>query len=283
MSEQPADVAHAEPLPTGGPTTAVKRSGARGRLRKFFIRAWLPIVTAFVIYLFVSYRARGFDAAILRSDQRVTVTDASGLLTLAPVDHTHAATSSSLIFIPGAMVDPTAYAPLAREVALRGHAVTIVKLPARMASFEWQRNAVVSRVADVVRANPERKWIVGGHSVGGVVACYAARDHVDLLAGLVLIGTSHPRDFDLSRLTLDVTKITATRDGLASPAEVRANANRLPTATHWISIDGGNHSQFGYYGFQLGDHAAAISRADQQSQTVAAIVDALRRADAGER
>jgi pimeloyl-ACP methyl ester carboxylesterase len=251
-------------------------------LRKLFIRVWLPLVAAFVIYLFLSYRARGFDVAVLRSDQRVTVTDASGLLTFAPDDPAQPATSS-LIFIPGAMVDPTAYAPLAREIAQRGHAVTIVKLPARMASFEWQRNAVASRVVDVMRASPERKWIVGGHSAGGVVACYVARDHADLLAGLVLIGTSHPRDFDLSRLTLDVTKITATRDGLASPEEVRANANRLPAATHWISIDGGNHSQFGYYGFQLGDHTAAISRADQQSQTVAAIVDALRRADAGER
>jgi hypothetical protein len=43
-------------------------------------------------------------------------------------------------------------------------------------------------------------------------------------------------------------------------------------------IDGGNHSQFGCYGFQLGDHRATISRADQQAQTLQALLDSLRRA-----
>lgn len=51
------------------------------------------------------------------------------------------------------------------------------------------------------------------------------------LAGLVLIGTSHPRDVDLSGLDIPVTKIVATRDGLGSPAKVEQNASLLPAQT----------------------------------------------------
>jgi hypothetical protein len=43
-------------------------------------------------------------------------------------------------------------------------------------------------------------------------------------------------------------------------------------------IDGGNHSQFGYYGFQLGDHRATVSRAEQQAQTIRALLHAMSRA-----
>jgi pimeloyl-ACP methyl ester carboxylesterase len=123
---------------------------------------------------------------------------------------------------------------------------------------------------------------VAGHSLGGAIACRVARDHAALASGLFLIGTSHPRDFHLSYLTIDVTHVSATLDGLASPTEVQANAAKLPVGTHRVTIAGGNHSQFGYYGFQLGDHRATISRAEQQAQLDRAILDALRRIDAAD-
>lgn len=38
------------------------------------------------------------------------------------------------------------------------------------------------------------------------------------------------------------------------------------------AIDGGNHSQFGYYGFQLGDWPATIGREEQQRRTLDALI-----------
>ncbi|MDQ3006047.1 MAG: alpha/beta hydrolase [Chloroflexota bacterium] len=73
-----------------------------------------------------------------------------------------------------------------------------------------------------------------------------------------------------------MTKVYATNDGLASVDEVEANAQYLPDDTTWILIEGGNHSQFGYYGSQLGDNAATISRERQQELTVEAILAALK-------
>ncbi len=267
-------------IPPDTHAEASPQSSSRKRYRKLFFRLWLVLAAGFVLYLYLCYRASGFDSAVLRSDARVFVTHGDDVITFAPA---HDAKRASLIFIPGAMVETTAYAPLARAVAEHGYTVILLKLPLRMASTESQQQAVASRITAIIASgNSSMRWVVSGHSAGGVVACRVARDHHDLLAGLVLIGTSHPRDFDLSGLTIDVTKVSATNDGLASPVQVQANAAKLPIRTRWVTIDGGNHSQFGYYGFQLGDHRATISRSAQQAATTEAILDTLGRASAAD-
>jgi len=276
----PTDLASVRPDGTAEGAAAGARKARRKRLGKWFFRIWLGLAAGFVLYLYLSYRATGFDSAILRSDALVSVADAPGTMTFTPAGHSKRA---SLIFIPGAMVEPAAYAPLAHSIAREGHAVILLKLPWRMASSDSQRRAVVQRVGQIIQSSdPSTRWIVAGHSVGGVLASEAARDHGNLLAGMVLIGTSHPRDFDLSSLSIDVTKVSATNDGLASAAEIKANAKKLPPQTHWVVIDGGNHSQFGYYGFQLGDHRATISRSEQQAQTAKALLDSLVRASSAD-
>jgi hypothetical protein len=63
---------------------------------------------------------------------------------------------------------------------------------------------------------------------------------------------------------------------------VKANAKYLPPQTRWVVIEGGNHSQFGYYGFQLGDNRATISRSAQQAATLEAILGTLGRASAAD-
>ena len=43
----------------------------------------------------------------------------------------------------------------------------------------------------------------------------------------------------------------------------------------WVEIGGGNHAQYGWYGEQLGDGLATISRPQQQEQIVAATAEFL--------
>jgi pimeloyl-ACP methyl ester carboxylesterase len=118
--------------------------------------------------------------------------------------------------------------------------------------------------------------VVAGHSRGAVVAVNVAAAGPEGVAGLVLIGSSHPRDVSLASLRVPVTKIVGTRDGLASPEEVRANAHLLPATTRWVWIAGGNHSQFGWYGFQPGDHRARVSADSQHAATIGAVLAMLR-------
>jgi hypothetical protein len=113
-----------------------------------------------------------------------------------------------------------------------------------------------------------------------VVAVQLAHERAAGIAGLALVGTSHPRDVDLSVLRVPVTKIVGTRDGLASREEVERNRALLPAATRWVWIEGGNHSQFGWYGFQPGDRPARIAASAQRAAMVEAIVQLVRRVEA---
>lgn len=232
-------------------------------IRRVWITVGVGVTVIFVTWSLIAYRANATATQATIDDSSVTVTHSDGVWRFKPRT---GASARTLVFFPGALVDPRAYAPLAQAVANAGIGVVIIELPNRGAfggadSPElWMRvNRTLATLSD------SGSVILGGHSRGGVVASATAAGGVPNLSGLVLIGTSHPRDVDLSGLEIPVTKIVGTRDGLASPTEVRQNEALLPEHTRWIWIEGGNHSQFGWYGFQPMDRRATIAAADQRN------------------
>ena len=251
-------------------------SRRRKRVRTALAVFWLAVLA----WLLFNMQARGVDAAVLESGDAVTVDDAGADLRFVPTVDT---ARVGLVFYPGALVEPEAYAPLARDVAEAGYEVVLVPIPFRLAPFERHRDALAAHTLDLIRADGERHaWVIGGHSKGGALAAAFARDHATDLAGLLLVGTSHPREDDLSGLRLDVTKVYGSEDGLASEEEIHRFAPNLPGATHFVRVDGANHAHFGWYGWQLGDGSARIPRAEQHEATVQAVLDQLRRVDAQE-
>ncbi len=62
-------------------------------------------------------------------------------------------------------------------------------------------------------------------------------------------------------------------DGVLNMEKVEEGNSYLPADYAEICIEGGNHAQFGNYGEQKSDHAARISREEQQVQTVEAILN----------
>jgi len=54
--------------------------------------------------------------------------------------------------------------------------------------------------------------------------------------------------------------------------DINKNKSKLPSATKYVLIEGANHAQFGYYGFQLGDDKAYITRQKQQQITLDSIL-----------
>jgi hypothetical protein len=50
-----------------------------------------------------------------------------------------------------------------------------------------------------------------------------------------------------------------------------------------VVIEGANHSQFGWYGFQPGDQRAKIGREEQQQRTLAVVLEAMGGGGAGEK
>jgi len=254
------------------------RSRVWPRVRRVWATLGISATIVFAVWSLIAYRASPAARAALTADGAVTVTRQEGAWTFIPSPDRRRSTAR-LLFFAGSLVDPVAYAPLARAVANAGFAATILELPRRGAFGGADDPVLLARARALMRGRDQSsQWVVAGHSRGAVVATQLAAEGADGLAGLVLIGSSHPRDVSLAALTIPVTKIVGTHDGLASPEEVRANQHNLPASTHWVWIEGGNHSQFGWYGFQPGDRFAGISRDEQHAAMIEAVIVALRAA-----
>jgi pimeloyl-ACP methyl ester carboxylesterase len=176
-----------------------------------------------------------------------------------------------LIIYPGALVDARAYAPTARAIAAKGYLVVIMPMPFNLALFGTDRALQVPTVFPWIR-----RWAIAGHSLGGVAACGFAKNYA-AVRGLVL-WASYPSDGDdLSQRDLLVVSIYGTQDKLSTPEKITASRTKLPSATRFVAIEGGNHAQFGWYGTQSGDGEATISREQQREQIVNATVELLGR------
>jgi pimeloyl-ACP methyl ester carboxylesterase len=165
-----------------------------------------------------------------------------------------------VIFFQGGLTDPKAYAPLCRNIAENGFTCHLIKMDWRLPQYDYQK---VAKLMDL----PNGSYIIGGHSQGGKMAAQMVYENPNLFKGLFLLGTSHPRDIDLSNQQIPCIKLYAENDGLASVEEVLENKNKLPKNSELILIDGGNHSQFGYLGQLLMDSSPDISLEEQQKQT----------------
>lgn len=204
--------------------------------------------------------------AALESDAQVTINTGEWLVFMPAVSQP----DTGLILYPGGRVDPRAYAPIARQVAEQGYLVIIVDMPLNLAVFN------PGAAGKVTAAYPEiQHWAIGGHSLGGAMAANYALNHPGQVQGLLLWAAYPASSDDLSSSGLRVASIFGSLDGLATSEKIEASRPLLPAETTWVTIVGGNHAQFGWYGDQAGDNPAAISRSDQQAQVLSATLDLL--------
>jgi len=231
-------------------------------VRQILRRVWIGAGLAFTAWLVAGFQAVDVPESVTgRATDEGIVFEPTG--PRRPV---------GLLFLPGGMVDPVAYAPLLHGLAREGIEARLLYLPWRAAMTEGQRADLFARIRQQTG-----RWVLAGHSRGAMLAARFAREHPEHLAGLALIATTHPRDFSLADLREPVMKIFGTRDGVAPPAAMEENRGRLPGDTQWVAIEGGNHVQFGYYRHQLFDGVAAISREEQTARTRQALLELLNR------
>lgn len=246
-------------------TAPAKRAVNWKAVRRRFRIVWATAGVAFTVWVIWNMQAHGLPGGVRTSSAAVLVTELDGATVFmppsAPLERT------GLLFVPGGAVDPDAYLPFVRAVAEAGWPVALVRLPWRMA-FTESGQIEVWRRATGVRASwgATRPVVLGGHSRGAALSALFASRYPAELSGLLLIGTTHPKDHDLSSLRIPVLKVSGTRDCVADLKASQANASKLPSQAQWTTIVGANHAQFGYYGMQLGDCRATISRENQQRQ-----------------
>jgi hypothetical protein len=174
--------------------------------------------------------------------------------------------TTGLIFVPGARVDPRAYAHVLRPLVDAGYLVAVLKEPLGFSVLS------ADHVARVIDVHPEiTYWAAGGHSLGGVSAA-AVADADERVTGLVLYG-SYPAT-RVQRDDLKVVSVSGTADGLSTPEDIEASRVDLPASTQFVIIDGAPHSWFGDYGDQRGDGTPVGDRAAAQAR-MAEVTQAL--------
>lgn len=224
------------------------------------------VIIGFVLWAETPSQPTEIALQALISGAQVIVTEHSDFITFEPANQR---TSTGFIFYPGGRVDYRAYAPVLREIAEQGYFVAVVKVKLNLAIFD-------TNAADaVIDGNPHiGQWAVGGHSVGGVAAGIYAREHLDVVRAIAF-WASYPADGSFKDSNIPVLSLHGTQDGLASEVDIASARALLPAETKYVTIEGGNHSQFGSYGLQPGDNPATISPDEQWRQVAEATVQLL--------
>jgi hypothetical protein len=222
----------------------------------------VAVLAALGVALWASNAMRGERAEAMQAweNPAVSIQSTDHSIVMTP---TEGANGSGLVFVPGARVDPYAYLFKLSGIVEEGVTVVITKPLLNLAIIDTRDAETFTADAPDVE-----RWLVGGHSMGGVRACLMA-EGADV-AGLVLFGAYCAND--LSGTRLDVLSISGSEDGLTTADDVAANAHLLPPDADLVEIEGLNHALFGDYGPQEGDRPAAIDT----EQARGAITDVLR-------
>lgn len=168
---------------------------------------------------------------------------------------------------PGGLVRPQAYEWIGHALAPHGVTTLIPEMPFDLAVLGSDR---ATQVAGELA--PGLDVVVGGHSLGGVMAATYAAKHPGDVDGLVLLAAYPSDGDDLTAAAIPTLSLMAEQDGLADEADVRGGLDRLPGDARLAVVDGAVHSFFGRYGPQDGDGVPTVSRATAEAQITAELV-----------
>jgi len=238
------------------------------KITKYTLIGFVSIIIIGILGILVwsitgTYPARTVALSALESTDRVTVTQDKWI-----VFEPDKKTDTGLIFYPGGLVEPTAYAPILHQIAEKGALVIITPMPLNLAIFNTSAaNAVIDAYPQI------STWILAGHSLGGASAAIFAENNPNRIDAIVL-WDSYPADSaDLSDNNISVISIFGTTNNFPNTENFDDKKHLLPADTIFVGIEGANHAQFGDYGPQKGDVVASMSLAEQHKQVAEIMLD----------
>jgi len=201
----------------------------------------------------------------VQTDPNVTVERAYGGYVVGDADPE--TERVGVVFYPGGRVAPDAYLPSAARIATRANVTVFVpKMRANLAFFSQGRaDAVIAGEPGVDR------WVVGGHSLGGAMACRYAGANEGRVDGLLLVGAycDHPVQ------GMPALSVVGTRDAVLNRDRFVETESNLPDPHRIVRVEGMNHSQAGWYAGQSGGQAATISTPEAHRRLAATVADWL--------
>ncbi len=225
---------------------------------------WLVVLAVVVVVLVVVFLGTPFegpDEGIERieADEAVTLSETSDGYVLSPADGDPAA---GLVFYSGARVSPSAYVESLAPVAGEANVAVFVprqSLTLAVVDYGIARTGLRSDPATAVMDRyPEvENWYVGGHSLGGAMACRYANIESDSVDGLILYGSYCDRD--ISERDLSVLSVAGADDTVLNWEAYERGLDRLPPGSTVVTVSDFNHTQFGSYSGQRGDTPTGTS------------------------
>lgn len=176
------------------------------------------------------------------------------------------------MFYPGGKVGLNVYGELMTRIASKGYFCVVCGMPVNLAILN--PNAADKYIKMYKEKYPEiTTWYIGGHSLGGLVACKHAINRPGVYEGVVFLASHPDKDDDMNKTDLRALSIYGSIDSVLNRERYEANYDNFKKGMREIVIDGGNHGNFGTYGFQNGDHTSRIDRIEQINITAKAIVE----------
>jgi hypothetical protein len=221
------------------------------KIIKYLVIGFITIIIIGVLGMLVwsktgTYPARMVALSALESTDWVTITQDKWIV-FEPVNETEI----GLIFYPGGLVEPSAYALILHQIAEEGLLVIITPMPLNLAIFNTgAANAVIDAYPYI------STWIIAGHSLGGASAAIFTENNPKRIDAIALWDSYPPNSADLSDKTISVISIFSATNNLPNTENFNDKKHLLPAETLFIGIEGANHAQFGDYGPQKGDVVA---------------------------
>lgn len=232
------------------------------RARYFRIITLIAIlIFAVTVYLFQHYKPADEATALIERQSEMIVEEKIGMKTALVITPPEVDDSVGWIIYPGGKVDYRAYAVLGYRLAQEsGQRVIIVSFPFHLAVFD-----INAGKAWMDKYEDTDKWYVVGHSLGGVMGAQMAKSE-DRVAGVGFLASYPSADFSDSDLRM--ISIRGSSDKILNIAAFADAQKKFSPYSEFYVIQGGNHSQFGSYGFQKDDGMATVTKEKQIEMVV---------------
>lgn len=166
------------------------------------------------------------------------------------------------IFYPGAKVQPEAYISKLSSIAISNKIqIFVPKMFKNLAVFGINKASLIQNSFPSIK-----HWYIGGHSLGGSMACMYAMNNAKSIDGVLIFSTYSGSD--ISNCSFKVLSINGTEDGIFSPKEIEAHKAELSKDAQIVFIKGMNHADIGDYGFQSGDKVSKLNDSEVVLQLI---------------
>ena len=203
------------------------------------------------------------------STNQYTVEETKDAIIFLPLNN-EGQQDTSILFYQGGLVEEKSYSTIAAKLATEGYPVYLVKHALNLAVTD------TNKAESIIIDENIHDYVIGGHSLGGVMASRFAKEAATKqLKGVFLLASYPDETGRLNDLPLSVISIIGSNDGVVDKEAYQNGKNYLPDSTLFYTIEGGNHAGFGDYGDQEGDSPASIPAEQQQEETVNQLVEWL--------